>query len=216
MIRILTILLVLVASATAHAADLAVLKRCLEHETAVLRLACLDAAVADTVPEEGTDQGDALLICVAEPDSLERLDCFTEAIGPRAREEAPAVEGRAGVDFRLPDNYQPGGQEPDCTEEEIQTRHATSTRKQGEAGIGAGVALTISGAVLGAIAAGVAESGTEPDLVTGLAISGAALGTGGGVAFGAGGTYLQMSWVHTQLARMESRRCGGAVSIERR
>ncbi len=159
----------------------------------MLRLSCLDAAVADTVPDPGTDQGDALLACMAVPDSLARLDCFTEAIGPTARTEAPAVEGRPGVDFRLPHGFRATRQEPDCTEEEIQARRAVSTRKQGEAGVGAGVALAVSGAVLGAIAAGVQQSGTEPDLAAGLAVSGAALGTGGGIAFGAGGTYLQMS-----------------------
>ena len=200
--------------------------RCMRHESATERLECLDATAA-ALNEEEADP--ALLACTEEADQLRRLDCFVSVLGQEAREEEPASEGRLGVDFNLPSDYQPAGGYSNCTEAEAQARRAEERLRGGGIAAGLGGAMTAAAVVLGAIAISTAkpdkETGALPGLDTvedvdrflGLTVGAGILGAGGGIAFGAADTQFRMSWVHGQLAEMEGRRCGGAVtSIERR
>jgi len=200
--------------------------RCLHHDSATERLECFDATAA-ALNEGEVDP--ALLACTEEEDQLRRLDCFVSVLGQEAREEEPASEGRLGVDFNLPADYQPEGGYSDCTEAEAQARREEERLRGGGVAAGLGGAMTAAAIVLGAIAISEAEpdkeTGTLPGLSStedvdrflGLTVGASILGAGGGIAFGAADTQFRMSWVHGQVAEMESRRCGGTIgSIERR
>ena len=192
------------------------LSSCLAYETASERLGCLDTAVAILRPSEDTESGAVLRACAEEGSEVARLDCFEKAIGGREAARSEPTEGRPGVDFRLPRSVGSQDVATDCVEVEIQERHALTRRKQGEIAAGTGIALAVAGAVLGGIAAALSGNTTEAEIPTALAITGAAIGATGTASVVGGGSQLQMSWVHAQLASMESRRCGGALSIDRR
>jgi len=200
---------------------------CLRHESAVERLQCLDVAVAAMKPED-SGLASVLLRCVEEASSLQRLDCFTDAIGQDSPPSRPA-EGRIGVDFSLPRGYQPGGDGFDCSEAEAQRRRAEARERTGGIAVGVGGAMTAAAVILGALAIQMAEPDKETgqvgglgspeavDRFLGLNIGAMVLGAGGGIAFGAADGQFRMAWVHGQLAEMETRRCGGGLSpIDRR
>ena len=130
-------------------------------------------------------------------------------------------EGRergSRIDLGLSADYRPSAGDPDCREQDHQAMQAVAARKQGEIAAGAGAALVIAGVVLSVITIAVAEADPPPETrtVAGLSIGAGALGASGGVAFGVAGAQFQQAWVHTVLAEMESRRCGGSLLFERR
>ena len=232
MLRVPLFLALLIVAVPARADESPPLAACLDRSEPLERLNCIDATAATESSGLSREDAEAVQLCAAEPSPLGRLDCYTRFLQPAPAPDAAPEAQAPAKDVKLPSGtgtvrtardlgllggyeFEPRG--GDCSEEELQERHAASTRQQGEAGAGAGTALLVSSIVLGAIVIGVADTTQDLDAMTGLGIGAGALATGASFSFGAAGVNFQKSWVHSQLQAMESRRCGGSsFSIERR